>query len=672
MGVERYQRERLLAEGLMSEVWLARDTLTRQLVVLKIMTTIAEDEKRNVKARERFLREIDIAKSLRHPHVLPLLDDGEMLYKSRVVPYLVSPYIRDGSLADLVKKSPPWERWSLPQTADVIMQAAESLYYLHTRHPPIVHQDVKPNNFLYQPMQSATRVAHIYLCDFGISRLQGRFQHTASELLGTFAYMAPEQAARQIDPASDQYALAVMACYLLTGKLPLSALTNEEYIQAHLHEQPRLPGELNPQRIDSPAIDAALLRALAKKPAQRFPTIVDFARALQEAVARQTLAHANARTERFDPAYAATLYPVEKPRAVPTLPTLPAVARPEPEEHLLPLAIEPLDTYDENRVLDEPLPGKQPEKAPIAANTTPLLPLSLRQLVRYDLSARPRQLIWSPDGACLACIFYNHLPLLLCRDGSMQEVRTQGAEQANNCCWSATMQVLAISVQGEIRFWDSGAQALLPLLLPFAIRSIEGLDWSRQGQLAVWIEQQLLLYQLSDGSLRQQRPPAPHAISTGAMRCGGPAVLRWSPGGALLAAGALNGEVLCWNPAYPSDIWRISSPGQKVNALAWSPDGSILAVAYRDNRVVGWNTHTRERLLSWEQLPAMPRALSISSARRITIATSEQRLLSGLSSDAAPSAIAPGQLLAAWSPMRPELATLDEQHERTLVIWRES
>src|SRR5947208_11048785 len=103
MAVEqRYERIRLLGKGLMSHVWLAHDTHTQKLVALKIMSMIAEDDRRNQKAQERFHREIEIARSLRHKHILPILHYGHMHYEESYVPFFVSPHMPDGALTDLI------------------------------------------------------------------------------------------------------------------------------------------------------------------------------------------------------------------------------------------------------------------------------------------------------------------------------------------------------------------------------------------------------------------------------------------------------------------------------------------------------------------------------------------------------------------------------------------
>lgn len=656
-----------MKSGGMSELWLALDTYTQKRVVLKIMKVITEDERRNRKSYERFWREIEIARSLQHPYILPIIDYGEFTYENRPRPFLVSPYVPEGSLADLIIMGPPWEHWSLLQTADIILQAAESLLYLHTRSPLIVHQDVKPGNFLVRSVRTPRRIAHLYLCDFGISHWQNSSSSsTASEVLGTFVYMAPEQIAKKVNCASDQYALAVMACHLLTGRLPIQAGTNEEYADAHIHDVPIPPSKLNPRRINSPEVDAVILRALEKNPGRRFPTILVFAQELQRALMEVMRRSATAPTESIDLTLTATTVLSPGPQKQISAPPLPP-----PIEPAIIIAIDPLENNEEH-ILDEPLPARPPkeESAQFSKGEIVLTRLPLTNVVRRDLPARPRMLSWSRDGNLLACACYSYAPLVLTSDGSLQETSIIHAAQATCLCWSPQGLALAISVQGEIHFWDTSMQEALPMVIKSSVRVLEGLDWSAREQLALWIEDQIRIYTLPASTLSRLHPSAPQLLSTGTMRCGNAGTLRWSPDGTLLAAGASNGGVLCWNLAQQTPAWQVVTPGQKVTSLAWSPDGSLLVVAFRDNRIVGWNVHTRMQAFQWEKLPAMPRMLSISTERRIGMTSSEKRLLFGFPDEHEPSMILPGQLLVAWSPVRVELATLSERRENSLALWQ--
>ncbi len=661
MAPERYQRLELLGQGQMSVVWLAVDTYTQERVALKIMTAIHEDDRRNRHAQERFHREIEITRSLQHPHILPIRDYGYMEYEKRSVPYFVSPYMQEGSLADLSRKRPPWKHWSLEQTADVIMQAADCLWYLHNRAKPIVHQDVKPANFLYRSLQSTERAAYLYLCDFGIARWNPVSTAVASELLGTFAFMAPEQTERKIDCASDQYALAVMACFLLTGKLPLQATTNELYVEAHLHESPIPPSVLNPERIASRAIDAVILRALEKDPARRFLTIDAFARALQQTIKKFTQDQASAITDKDTVTLIQTSLSAER-RTQPVMSSLsgdPGIF----------IAIDPPEVSAE-RVLDEPLPAK-PVKAMIPAEQSAevvfkLLPL--QETARFALPARPKMLAWARDGSAFACVLYGHVPVYTRAAGIIQEVNTANAQQATYMCWSPNGRIMAVGGQGEIRFWDTTTQDALPLVLHIEVRSIEGLDWSVNEQLAVWVDRQVRIYTLPFSGFTSEQTALPQIIGTGMMRCGNVGVLRWSPDGSSLVAGASNGQITCWSVGSLAGTWQVAAPSQKVNSVVWSPDGTLLVAAFRDQRVAGWDTRTRKCVFSWQKLPAMPRMVSISPHMRISIASHEQRLLIGMPEDPFPLRIVPGQLLATWSPTQEELLTLDEQKEHILTV----
>ncbi|GAC1393498.1 MAG: serine/threonine-protein kinase [Ktedonobacteraceae bacterium] len=658
--IERYQRQRHLGQGPMSVVWLARDVATQNLVALKIMTAITEDDRRNLKANERFTREIDIARSLQHPHILPVLDSGYTLYNGRSVPFLVSPYIPDGSLVDVIEQTPPWEHWSLQQTTDAIQQAADSLWYLHTRTPHIVHEDVKPANFLVRSIQSPQRAVHLYLSDFGISRWQKSPGMMASEVLGTFAFMAPEQAEKKVHPASDQYALAIVATYLLTGKLPIQAATNEEYIHAHLYEPPFVPSELNPDRFPPSSVDDVMLRALEKSSSKRFPTIIAFAQALEQALTELSQEEASATTERLSIADLATEYLDAEPITPPA----------EQSFDDMPIPISITDT-GEHRILDEPLPEKPRlivAAAPSVENTL-FHPLSLPGPARYELPARPKSLSWSHDGNVLACTLYGHVPLFLQRNGSMGLVQIPEAIHTASLGWSPDGRVLAIGVQGEIRFWDIPTGIELPLHIPVNTRTIDNLDWSRNGQLAVWVDTSIALYSLSATTMAMQQVPTLQRLPTDTARSGGTGVLRWSPNGAYLAIGASNGALLCWNVERENALWRIATTGQKVNSLAWSPDSSLLAVSFRDSRIAVWNVQTRSCVVEWGRLPAMPRTLSISMEQRIVVASSERRLLSGTIQEVFPTLTTPGQLLVACCPTQPEFATLDEQRENILAVW---
>jgi tRNA A-37 threonylcarbamoyl transferase component Bud32 len=266
---------RKIGAGGMGEVYLAEQLRVGNRQVAVKIVSLDDAALRSQDAEDvakRFQREAATLGGLSHPNILPVHDSGvqdDLLY-------LVMAYAPDGSLSDAIKgnsKHPLKLPASIPFVTDVIGQIAAALQYVHDRG--IVHRDVKPGNMLVQVEPDGHW--RMLLADFGIARgvdTSGRTQVT-----GTFLYMAPEQFSGTFSPKSDQYALAVMAYQLLAGRPPfegeLAALT-----RAHIYDNP--PPLRGFNAAVSPALEAAINRALAKDPNQRFPSVAAFAQALSQ------------------------------------------------------------------------------------------------------------------------------------------------------------------------------------------------------------------------------------------------------------------------------------------------------------------------------------------------------------------------------------------------------
>src|SRR5947207_8151272 len=149
----------------------------------------------------------------------------------------------------------------------MLIQAAEALQHAHDHH--IIHQDVKPSNFLIRENPNDPNHPDLLLMDFGVARLTNATATSSQLVRGTPAFMSPEQWESKPVPASDQYALAVMAYQLLTGRAPFEGNLGQ-VMHRHMMVPPQPPSIYNPQL--SPAIDPVILRALAKKPEERFPS----------------------------------------------------------------------------------------------------------------------------------------------------------------------------------------------------------------------------------------------------------------------------------------------------------------------------------------------------------------------------------------------------------------
>ncbi len=178
--------------------------------------------------------------------------------------------------------APDSEPLPLQDVDHIIRQAAEALQYAHDQQ--IIHRDVKPSNFLIRGRSGGARIPNLLLADFGLAKLTNLSATMSQSIRGTPTYMAPEQWSGSPVPATDQYALAVMAYELLTGRPPFEG-TQQQMMFHHLMTQPQPPSRYNPRF--SPDMDAVLLRALAKKPEDRFPSISAFADAFSQALKGQ-------------------------------------------------------------------------------------------------------------------------------------------------------------------------------------------------------------------------------------------------------------------------------------------------------------------------------------------------------------------------------------------------
>lgn len=264
---DRYRVTGHIANGGMAAVWAAEDSVLGRRVAVKLLAShFAED----VAAVERFQREARAAASLSgHPHVVTIYDVGD--HGGR--PYIVMEHMQGGSLSDVMRSGRP----SRGEVLDWLREGAAALDAAHEQG--IVHRDVKPGNLL---LDERRRLA---IGDFGIARVALEETLTATgQVLGTAAYISPEQiSGRPSTPASDRYSLGVVAYELLTGSRPFDAENFAAQARAQVEREPDAPTRRASDL--PPAVDGVLLRALAKEPAERWPTATAFVDALDRAVA---------------------------------------------------------------------------------------------------------------------------------------------------------------------------------------------------------------------------------------------------------------------------------------------------------------------------------------------------------------------------------------------------
>ena len=280
----RYRIIRPLGSGSMGEVYLVDDTRINRQVAIKVIRTEAApypDSGTNAApdAARLFEREAKAIARLNHPNILPLYDFGEENVNNTPITFMVMPYCPDGSLASWLQARGLNQPLALQDVAHILHQAADALQHAHDND--IIHQDVKPQNFLLRSNKKAG-LPDLLLADFGIAKLAAGTSGASQAIRGTPIYMAPEQWEGQPVPASDQYSLAVMIYQLLTGRPPFTGGPGQMMYQ-HFNVSPPPPSSINPAI--NTDIDAALLRALAKRPEARFPSMSAFDHAFQQAVA---------------------------------------------------------------------------------------------------------------------------------------------------------------------------------------------------------------------------------------------------------------------------------------------------------------------------------------------------------------------------------------------------
>ena len=292
--IHRYRIVRLLGSGGMGDVYLAEDPRIEQQVAIKVIRAEASpypDTQDSQEVARLFQREARAIAKLDHPHILPLYDYGEERMGNMTVIYLVMPYRREGSLSDWLRQRGQAGLLAPQDVSHFVGQAANALQHAHDHQ--IIHQDVKPSNFLLRHRQETPTRPDLLLADFGIARVSTTTASASQSIRGTPTSMAPEQWEGHPVPATDQYALAVMAYELLTGRPPFQGAPGPLMYQ-HLTMLPPPPSSVNPQL--SGELDAVLLHALAKRPEQRFVSIMTFANAFQQAVQAQTVEEADAPT----------------------------------------------------------------------------------------------------------------------------------------------------------------------------------------------------------------------------------------------------------------------------------------------------------------------------------------------------------------------------------------
>jgi serine/threonine-protein kinase len=590
---DRYHIERQLGQGGMATVYLARDLRHERRVAIKVL----RPDLAAVIGAERFLREIKTIAHLQHPHILGLIDSGEVGGTA----YYVMPFVQGESLRERLRREK-----QLP-VADVVRIATEvaaALGYAH-RHG-IIHRDIKPENVLLHDGSAL-------VADFGIalaiSTAGGSRMTETGMSLGTPHYMSPEQAMgeREITARSDVYALGVVTYEMLVGEPPFTGPTAQAIIAKVLTDEPRPPTGL--RKTVPPAIEAAVLTALAKLPADRFAGAGEFAAALTAQA--PPASRVSARTSRLTLA-AVALGALAAGAAIGAL----AAGRRGEDRPSFGAAFKV--TYEPSMEVHPALSPDGRFLAYAGGN-----PLQTRVYVRQVSGGRPALLTgdsaavevspsWSPDGTRI--LFANRQGLFsVSASGGAprQEAPARAAGPIIWSQWSPDGQTVAYVVADSIFLKPSGAA---PRFLATST-SVTGCRWSPDGTRLVCAAGNA--YFTMVGALFGNL--APSWIELVDVRSGARTVLTDSTSINHSPAWSSDGRWIYFvsDRAGPADIYRILADGGRpapqrltvglgVQSLSLSADGRRLA--YNVYRTVGniWS------------VPFGPRPMSLRDATQIT------------------------------------------------------
>src|SRR6266852_5214848 len=266
--LDRYTLERLIGRGGMADVYEGYDPFFHRRVAVKVFKR--EDEE----LLQRFIREANLMASLSNEHLVPIYGSGQTSLEGFTQYYIVMPFMDGGTLRARIRRSP----LPFPEVCQCLRQIGEALDYIHSQG--IVHRDIKSSNVLLDA------AGQCYLSDFGIARLTTDITRLTStgDVLGTVDYVAPElfEADRKADALSDLYSLGVLLFEMVTGRLPFYAENQIAVVTMHVNKRPPSPRVLNSNV--TPQVERVMLKALEKKPEQRYQSAAELAEAFCRAI----------------------------------------------------------------------------------------------------------------------------------------------------------------------------------------------------------------------------------------------------------------------------------------------------------------------------------------------------------------------------------------------------
>jgi eukaryotic-like serine/threonine-protein kinase len=277
--VNNYEVRSILGEGGMGAVYLAEHPFMGRKAAIKVLRReLAQDQS----LVERFMNEARAANAIHHPNIIDIIDVGLL---PSGIPYLMMEFLEGESLAKRVERA---GRLPVPDAVDVATQTASALQAAHAKG--IVHRDLKPDNLFLVPDDGRPFAARVKVLDFGIAKLRGELSGSGAKtqsgsVMGTPPYMSPEQCrgiTEEIDHRTDVYALGIILYELLTGTPPFMSAGWGDVVLMHVTKPVPPPRAKNPEI--PVELEAVILKALAKLPGDRWPSMDELDAALRKSI----------------------------------------------------------------------------------------------------------------------------------------------------------------------------------------------------------------------------------------------------------------------------------------------------------------------------------------------------------------------------------------------------
>src|SRR6266487_388053 len=545
-----YRLLHLLGRGGFAQVYLGEHLRLGTQAAIKLLSTHLADVE-----VEKFLAEARIIARLEHPHIIRILDFDQ----AQDIPFLVMSYAPNGTLRG---RHPKGTRLPLDIILTYLKQAACALQYAHDGK--LVHRDIKPENMLLD------RHDDILLSDFGIAVVahSSRSQST-QEIIGTVSYMAPEQIQGKPRPASDQYALGVIAYEWLCGCPPFHG-TPAEITTQHLHAN---PPSLCEQVPGIPlAIEAVVLKALEKDPHRRFMDVHEFATAFEQAC------------QGFLPAASAMLpnHTAWLASAAHALEEAPFYASPTLAESTLQPPASGKSGISRRVLLIGAIGvvGLAVTSGGFALWARSQKPPLGKTLITYMGHLSPVATVaWSPDGARIASGSWDQMVQVWdAYSGAHLFIYRGHTTNVNAVAWSPVrVHQLIASASGNsffkgehvVQVWDAATKAHLLTYRGHTL-PVHTVAWSPDGThiASAGEDKSVQIWDASSGILIQSCSRHTGLVSS----------VAWSPDGKRIASASDDTTVQVWDARTAMLIFSFSHTST-VNALAWSPNGKRIASA---------------------------------------------------------------------------------------------